>query len=253
MEITVSIPLAFLGGLASFLSACVLTVVPGYLVVVLASALKREEVVALPWRSALGDAVPFLIGFGIIFLTLGLSSTSVGVSINRSLPLLSRIGGLWVIALGIPLLGIRERFAPRVRVSGDKPNPSAWRKLGRQTAVGLTGVIFGAGWTPCIGPVLASILLFTSLDATVVGGFGRLFVYGVGLTLPFLGLGLVAHRLVSRVWINGELSSARKGRWARVVAGTVMVLLGVSMLTGHYSSITASLADLGQLVDLEVS
>ena len=117
------------------------------------------------------------------------------------------------------------------------------------TAVGsfVVGAAFGAGWTPCIGPVLGSILLYASLEATMVQGMGLLTAYALGLGIPFI---------LSSVSFNWLITGSMRARkWMAVLqrlAGTVLIVIGLLMLTGRFASLTAFLAGMGQVSNLEI-
>jgi cytochrome c-type biogenesis protein len=243
MEIQISYPLAFAAGLVSFLSPCVLPVVPSYVAFV--SGLTLEELKdghGAARRAAVLHSVLFVVGFALVFMTLGLVATAVGGPIADALPWLSRIGGLAVTLFGLWLMGLL---------------PFSWldrevRPHGPRSAVGpvgsvLVGAAFGAGWTPCIGPILASILLYTGLEATMMEGMGLLGAYALGLGIPF-----VAASSALNLFLAG---AGHARRWLvplRRIAGLVLVIVGILMLTGRFAALTGALAGMGQLIDLEM-
>lgn len=244
MDITISYPLAFLAGLVSFLSPCVLPVVPGYITFVSGVTLQDLEAGDVPGtrRQAALHATVFGLGFGVVFMTLGATATAFGQSFAQWLPTLSRIGGGLIALFGLYLLGVL-RFGPlsrerRVHLS---------RKPAGILGTFLVGITFGAGWTPCIGPVLGSILLFAGLEQTVLQGTLLLGTYGLGLALPFVG---------SAVLINWFLAGVRRIRqhlpWIERIAGATLLVMGILMITGHFALLNAYLADLGQLINLEL-
>ena len=164
-------------------------------------------------------------------------------ALRRSLPLLQQLGGLVIAGFGLSLLGVlrlpvllRER---RVHLAS--------RPAGMAGSV-LVGVAFGAGWTPCIGPVLASILLYAGMQATMGRGLLLLLAYACGLGVPFV---------VAAVGFNWWLASARRlTRWLRPLelgAGAVMVTVGVLLFTGRFAVLSNFLAGLGQFVTLGLS
>ncbi len=223
----VSFGLAFVAGLASFLSPCVLPVVPGYVSFVTGATL--DEL-----RSAHGDAVRrqaavhaalFVLGFSLLFIVLGASATALGTVVRRALPLIQQIGGAVIVLFGLYMLGLIR--APlllrewRVQLAA-KP-------AGRVGSV-IAGVAFGAGWTPCIGPVLATILLYAGMRATVLHGAALLATYSLGLGLPFF---------VAAVAFNWFLSRTRMlRRWLVPIeraAGAVMVVAGALLFTGRFA------------------
>ena len=240
----ISLPFAFLAGLVSFLSPCVLPVVPAYLSFV--SGLSMEELskgsAATARRTAALHAALFILGFLLVFMTLGASATAAGQAFNRMLPTITRVGGVIVIVFGILLLDW-VRMPPLAR---DLRVHLQTKPSGAVGSV-VVGVVFGAGWTPCIGPILATILLYASMEATVMRGTVLLAVYGLGLGVPFL---------VAAIAFNGFLTSLEVfRRWARPiqrVAGILLVVIGVLLVTGRFATVSASLADLGQWIDLEL-
>jgi len=244
MDVTVSFPLAFAAGLVSFLSPCVLPVVPSYVAFV--SGLTLEELRDGSSRSARRSAVVhsllFVGGFTAVFMTLGWAATSAGQAFAHLLPWLNRAGGLALVVFGLYLAGLlrvpglsrefRVHFASR---------PSGW------TGSFLVGVAFGAGWTPCIGPVLASILLYAGMEATRGEGTALLAAYAAGLGVPFVA---------ASAMFNGFLASLHQVRRWMVplgrLAGAVLALVGLMMVTGSYATLAGALAGLGQLINLEM-
>jgi len=237
VEVQVSLPLAFGAGAVSFLSACVLPVVPGYLGFVAALTLDERAEASVPRarRGALDHSVLFMAGFGLVFLSLGLVPTRLGPPIAWALPWLQRTGGLLVVLYGVHLLGAfgttARHFGRRTRAAGSLA----------------TGIAFGAGWTPCIGPVLGSILLYVTLGETTAQGLLLLLTYALGLSVPFL---------LTSMGLNWPLAGSRAVEsWAvplRQAAGALLMALGVALVTGWFARLTAFLAGLGQLINLEL-
>ena len=243
MEVQVSFPLAFAAGVASFLSPCVLPVVPSYVAFV--SGLTLEELKdghRRARRAAVLHSVLFVLGFSVVFMTLGLVATAVGGPIARALPWLSRVGGLAVTLFGLWLLGL----LPLGWLERERRPMAPSRAVGPVASV-LVGAAFGAGWTPCIGPILASILLYTGLESTMMEGMGLLGAYALGLGIPFVA---------ASAGLNLFLAGAdRARRWLvplRRAAGAVLVLVGILMLTGRFAALTGALAGMGQLIDLDM-
>src|SRR5512143_1211234 len=173
----VGVAIAFGAGLASFLSPCVLPLIPSYITFITRMTL---DDVQRPRRLAFIHALLFVFAFSLIFLALGASATLLGRLLVTYRAWISRVGGLLVLAFGLYLLGIfkvgifaRER---RFHVT-DKP-------LGYLGTV-IVGIAFGAGWTPCIGPILGGILTYTATQDSLLRGISLLFAYSMGLALPF--------------------------------------------------------------------
>ena len=237
---SLSFGLAFVAGLVSFLSPCVLPLVPSYVTFVTGMTLDELTTngrTAARRRAALHSLL-FVLGFAMVFVALGATATALGVTLRRALPLLQEIGGVVIAAFGLSMLGVlrlsslmRER---RVHLSS-KPAGLAGSVL--------VGVAFGAGWTPCIGPVLASILLYAGMEATMTRGMLLLTAYSIGLGIPFL---------VAAVGLNWYLAGARRVmRWLRpleLAAGVMLVVIGVLLFTGKFTVLSSFMAGLGQLV-----
>jgi cytochrome c-type biogenesis protein len=245
MHVTVSFPLALAAGLASFLSPCVLPVVPAYLVFVTGLSLDelRAGTVAAARRTALVQSVLFVLGFAAVFMTMGWAATSLGRVVGRALPWLDRAGGVLLMALGLYLAGLVRApgLAREIRVHLTSRPSGAVGSL-------VLGIAFGAGWTPCIGPVLASILLYASVDTTRTQGTLLLGTYALGLGLPFV---------VASVAFNAFVTGTeRVRRWSvglERAAGVALVIVGLAMVTGGFARVAAFLAGLGQLINLETS
>ena len=242
--IGISLPLAFLAGLVSFLSPCVLPLVPSYIVFV--SGMTLDELsegtrAGARWAAALHAAL-FGLGFLLVFMTLGATATAAGQAFNRFLPIMSRLGGGLVIVFGLYLSGVLRlpAMAREWRVHMAKKPAGAMGSLA-------VGIVFGAGWTPCIGPILATILFYAANEATVLEGTTLLGVYGLGLALPFF---------VAAVGFNWFLTSlTAMQRWVgplQKVAGIILVVVGILLLTGNFATISARLADMGQWINLEI-
>lgn len=240
-ETSVSLSLAFIAGLASFLSPCVFPLVPSYVTFVTGMTLDELDGTARARGRAALHAVVFVIGFALVFIALGATATAFGASLRRRLPLLQQAGGALVVLFGLYLVGalrlrafMRER---RVHVAS-KPAGLAGSLL--------VGVAFGAGWTPCVGPVLASILLYAGTKETMTRGTLLLATYALGLGIPFV---------IAAVGVSRFLVSAQRLRpWLRpmeIATGVVLIAVGVLLLTGQFNSLTAFLAGFGQLINLE--
>lgn len=244
MNVDVSFGLAFAAGLVSFLSPCILPVVPSYLAFITGLTLDelRDGGSGAARRAAVLHSILFMVGFGAVFMTLGWAATAFGRGLSQWLPWINRVGGVALIAFGLYLAGVLRLPAlsreVRVQLSERPAGP-----LGSL----LVGVAFGAGWTPCIGPILASVLLYAGLESTQLHGTLLLGTYALGLGIPFV---------VAAVAFNWFLAGAQKARaWIvplERTAGALLVLVGIMMLTGTLARLTSYLAGLGQLINLEM-
>lgn len=219
---SLGIALAFTAGLLSFLSPCVLPLIPSYVTFI--TGLSLEDVQKAR-RSALTHAALFVLGFTLIFLALGATATALGQLLNYQRVWISRIGGALIIVFGLYMLGAfnvslfsRER---RVHIA-DKP-------VGYLGTV-LVGVAFGAGWTPCIGPILGTILTYAASAADLSRGLWLLLAYSLGLAVPFLLSAFAVERFL-------DVFTRLKGRmiWVTRVSGILMIAIGVLMITNYFT------------------
>jgi cytochrome c-type biogenesis protein len=219
---SVGLAVAFLAGVLSFLSPCVLPLVPSYVSFI--TGLSLDEVGERRW-TALTHALLFILGFTVIFVALGATATGLGRLLNYNQVWLERVGGILIILFGIYLLGgFRWMFLERERRVHIQDKP-----LGYLGSV-LVGLAFGAGWTPCIGPILGSILLYTSTQASLREGMVLLLVYSLGLAVPFLLAAVAVERFIE--WFR---------RYRRFIplttrlSGALLVAVGLLVATGYFS------------------
>ena len=229
MTSNVTLSAAVLAGLLSFLSPCVLPLVPPYLTFIAGSGL--EELVEGGERRAERDtliaAVLFVLGFSTVFVALGATASVVGQTVRQHLPLLSALAGLAIIGMGLHFLGLfrfnllyREK-----RVSVEKP-------IGLWGAY-VMGLAFAFGWTPCIGPILAAILTVASSEATVAHGATLLAAYSLGLGLPFLLAALAMEPFI----VFMKRFKQHFGKVEKVVGG-LLVVTGLLFLTGGIQTVS---------------
>ena len=231
MTESVGLPLAFGAGILSFLSPCVLPLIPSYVSFI--TGLSLEDAGARRW-TAVTHAVFFVLGFTLIFVALGASATALGGLLRFHRIWLERIGGVLIILFGLYLLGVFQWGAlARERRIHLQNKPVGY--LGSA----LVGLAFGAGWSPCIGPILGAVLTYTSATATLGQGMGLLLAYSLGLGLPFLLAALLVDRFIG--WFQ------RYRRFIPLVnriAGIVLVVVGVLLLTGYFSLLATWLQQL---------
>lgn len=221
---------AFAAGLVSFLSPCVLPLVPGYVSFMtgLSPAQLDER------RGRLSDVlVPsllFVLGLTIVFVTLGATASALGAVLSAYKGLLARAGGVFILAMGFLMLGVIK--VPWLYGEA-RIDPVRARSFGRGAALVL-GMAFGFGWTPCVGPVLASILALASESASVSRGAALLLAYALGMGVPFVAVGLFFGRLKGAVrWMSRHALGVNRA------AGALLMVLGALILTGRIAAVAA--------------
>jgi cytochrome c-type biogenesis protein len=224
----VGIAIAFTAGLLSFLSPCVLPLVPSYVTFI--TGLSVEDVTKSR-RLAVVHALLFISGFTLIFLLLGAGATTLGYVVKSNRIWLARIGGALIIVFGLYLLGVLNigAFARERRVHlADKP-------VGYLGSV-LVGIAFGAGWSPCIGPILGAILTYTASEADLQRGMVLLLSYSMGLAVPFLAAAFAVDwflKVFAR--FKGYLGYVQK------VAGVLLIAVGILMVTNYFTILATML------------
>ncbi|MGH1479278.1 MAG: cytochrome c biogenesis CcdA family protein [Geminicoccales bacterium] len=225
----------FLAGVISFLSPCVLPLVPGY-VSYIAGGTSKPATGIIPkntrWLS-IALSLLFIIGFSTVFVGLGASATAFGQLLIGYRYELNIVGGIIVITFGVFMLGfaiipvMQREFRFHLDIPGGKP-VSAY----------VLGLAFGFGWTPCIGPILGAILTASAASASVGEGVALLLIYSAGLGVPFLLAAAFTDRLTRKLRSVGRL-----GRRLHQIAGLVLIVMGTAMITGHLSTFSYWLLD----------
>jgi cytochrome c-type biogenesis protein len=218
----------FIAGIISFLSPCVLPLVPGYLSYIAGQSMADSTISrALIVRArAVGLSACFVLGFATIFVILGASATTLGQALISYRYELNLIGGVIVIGFGLFATGLLRPSWLQRDFRFDVVLPG-----GRPVAAYVLGMAFAFGWTPCIGPMLGAILTVSAASATVAKGVTLLAVYSLGLGVPFLLVAVFTGGLLARLKSIGRL-----GRLLHILAGGVMVLMGAAMITGQLSA-----------------
>jgi len=227
---------AFAAGVISFLSPCVLPLVPGYVSYVAGgSAADGEASRGLSLRlSALGLSLCFVLGFSTVFVALGASATALGQLLLSYRYELNIVGGAVIILFGLFVTGLL-RWSWMMR----DVRFHAALEGGRPLSAYVLGLAFAFGWTPCIGPILGAILTVSAATATVAGGVALLGIYSLGLGVPFLLAAMFTDVLARRLKTVG-----RFGRLLQILAGGAMVLMGLAMITGQMSVMAYWLLDM---------
>jgi cytochrome c-type biogenesis protein len=222
---------AFAAGLLSFLSPCVLPLVPSY--VGFLTGMTLPEVTGRR-RVALTHALLFVGGFSLVFILLGASATALGRALNYYQVWLQRIGGALIILFGLICLGVFN-----LRVLSQERRLHLERKPVGYLGSLLVGMAFAAGWTPCIGPVLGAILGLAATSTDVSRGMLLLAVYSAGLALPFL---------VAAVAVDSFLDWFQRFRrflpWVMRISGVMLVFVGILLFTGEFTRLAGWLQGL---------
>ncbi|HVC08734.1 MAG TPA: cytochrome c biogenesis protein CcdA [Elusimicrobiota bacterium] len=222
---------AFIAGVASFLSPCVLPLIPGYLSLMsglsledLAKDSSRGQVAA---KAGLGSLF-FVLGFSLVFTLLGASASSVGSFLVSSLPALDKVAGVLIMLFGLHIMGVlpikwlyyERRFSSR----GISPG---------YAGSFLMGLAFAFGWTPCIGPILGAILALAATQKTAAQGMALLCVYSLGLGVPF-----IASAFGMNIFLQFFARYKRYIRWGEVLAGAFLVFMGALVFSRHLGLIS---------------
>ncbi|HAM52520.1 MAG TPA: cytochrome C biogenesis protein [Nitrospiraceae bacterium] len=234
----ISFPLAFLAGVLSFLSPCVLPLVPSYVSFItgisfedLTEGVDRKKI----RRLTVTNSLSFVLGFSTVFMGLGTSSSSIGRFFFAYQEWIRIIGGIIIIFFGLFVAGfLKIQFLTRDRKMHLSGKPAGY------VGTFLVGMTFAAGWTPCIGPMLGTILLYASTKGSAFYGFKLLAVYSLGLALPFFASSLA---------MNSFLSYSRKllkyMRVIMVVSGLLLIIFGIILLTNRLRELSSLMPNIG--------
>src|SRR3954464_11862845 len=226
----VSIPAALIAGLVSFLSPCVLPLVPPYLVYLTGATIEHvanDEGIKASKRAVMSAALMFVLGFSTVFVALGASASFIGGVIPARSAQFSILAGIVIIIMGLHFLGLtRIGFLMREgRLTAPKP-VGLWGAY-------VMGLAFAFGWTPCIGPILAAILSVAAAEATVTRGAMLLAVYSAGLGIPFLLAAFMIEQFSSLFKrMKHHLQNVERAM------GVLMVVTGIGFLTGAVSAVS---------------
>src|SRR3990170_2025658 len=228
---SISLFLAFSAGLFSFLSPCVLPLVPSYVSYItglsfedLTNKTERTDIL----KTTVFNSLLFILGFSVVFISLGASASYIGKVMVSYQEIIRKVGGVIIIIFGFFIMGILKlNFLQVEKKMHIKTKPAGY--------VGsfLVGIAFAAGWTPCVGPILGSILLYASTSGSVATGIKLLTIYSIGLALPLF---------ISAIAINSFLSYFKKfHKYIRIItiaSGILLVFLGILIYTNSLSLIT---------------
>ncbi len=221
---------AFVGGFLSFISPCVLPLIPGYLSFV--SGVSMEEfrggtATAGSRRQLLFSSLAFVAGFSLVFIALGASASAVGEFLMSRLPLLGKIAGVLIIIFGLHTMGVfRLRF-----LEAEKRVHTQRKPAGLFGAM-LVGIAFAFGWTPCIGPILGGILVMAGRQETIGDGVKLLSVYSAGLGIPFLLTALAMNH-----FFRASARIRKHYHAIEVASGVLLIAIGVLIYTNQFTII----------------
>jgi cytochrome c-type biogenesis protein len=226
-----SFMVAFVAGLLSFLSPCVLPLVPSYVGFITGMTLPE---VSGRRRAALLHALLFVAGFSLVFVLLGASATALGRALNYYQVWLQRVGGVLIIIFGFLCLGVFK-----VGILNQERRIHLEHKPVGYLGSALVGVAFGAGWTPCIGPVLGAILGLAATTSDVTRGMQLLAVYSAGLALPFLLAAIAVESFLD--WFQ---RFRRYLPWVMRLSGVILIVVGVLLVSGEFTRLAGWLQGL---------
>ncbi|WMM25305.1 cytochrome c biogenesis protein CcdA [Tissierella sp. MB52-C2] len=211
----VSIPIAFGAGFLSFFSPCILPLIPAYIMYI--TGVDMEDELEKKRLFALTRTFGFIIGFTIIFMIMGTSASFLGKIFVKNKEAFSKISGIIIILFGLNMMGILK-----LRFLNFERRAKAPKKVTNWFSSILMGMAFAAGWTPCFGPVLASILMYAGGASTISKGIYLLLVYSIGMAIPFI---------LTALFINGFTRLMNKAdkfmKYIPIISGLIMVVFGL--------------------------
>jgi len=229
----VSVVTAFVFGIISFVSPCVLPIVPGYLSFISGYSFDEMSRSARPelFKKVTINSLLFVLGFSVIFVALGASATVIGRFLLDKLNLFSKIAGIVIIVFGFHMVGLFK-----INFLNYEKRFHAGKKIGLLGSF-IAGLAFAFGWTPCIGPVLAAILAIAAQQDTIGKGIILLSVYSLGLGIPFL---------VSSLSINAFLGFFKRFkryiRWVEITGGVLLIVVGILIMTNNLTVLSGYFA-----------
>jgi cytochrome c-type biogenesis protein len=223
----VGIPLALAAGLVSFLSPCVLPLVPGYLSTVI--GVTPVELKGVGARRVLVPSVLFIVSFSLIFILLGLSATAIGSALNTHKHALEQVGGILIIAMGAIFLA-----TPFVRALNREWHPESLMRLAGRGGPLIAGAAFAIAWTPCTSITLGAILTQAAISHSAAHGALLLAFYSAGLAIPFLLIALAFERATNTLAVVKRHFPIVIG-----VGGAIMIALGLLILTGEFTMLNS--------------
>ncbi|MBN1592696.1 MAG: cytochrome c biogenesis protein CcdA [Candidatus Coatesbacteria bacterium] len=221
---------AFLAGLASFISPCILPIVPSYLAFITGlslSDLTAEKKSAKIRKTTVISTLCFIMGFSVVFVSLGAGASKIGLLLQQHMEIISKVAGVIVVIFGLFIMGVLKlNFLSKHKQLEVKSKPAGY--IGSF----FIGIAFSLGWTPCVGPILGAILLVASQSDTVWAGIYLLCFYSLGMAVPFFLTSIAVDSAL------GYFTKLKKHmRKINIAAGILLILVGIMIFTGSLSSI----------------
>ncbi|MBK5274259.1 MAG: sulfite exporter TauE/SafE family protein [Desulfuromonadales bacterium] len=228
---------AFIAGLLSFLSPCVLPLIPSYITYITGLSfvdLQEEHPSHKVRQTAMLHSLAFILGFTVVFVLLGASATYLGSFLNQHAGILRKAGGILLLLFGVHVTGLLP-----LRILMGEKRVTLHRKPAGYVGTFLVGLAFAAGWTPCIGPILAAILMVAATEENVSHGIILLLIYSLGLGIPFFLSSLAMHQFI--------VTFQRFKKYIRlfeICTGVFLVIIGVTIYFNWLSRFSALVSDL---------
>lgn len=215
--------LLFIEGIVTFISPCILPMVPMYITYFMGSDGEKNK------NKALVNSIGFVLGFTFIFTLLGAATSTVGVLFNKHIEEINLISGVFIVILGLNYIEILNiKFLQRsLKLKGNFIK----KKFNLFSSV-LFGIVFGIGWTPCVGPFLGSALMIATNSKHLVQGVFMLILYSLGLGIPFVVSALLIDSLR-----NTFDFIKRNYRLINKISGSLLIIIGIMMMTGHFNAV----------------
>lgn len=224
----VSIPMAFIAGFLSFFSPCILPLIPAYIMYMTGTVIE-DELKKRKWL-ILNRTLGFVLGFTIIFIIMGMSASAVGRIFVKHKDVFTKLSGTLIIFFGLNMLGVFK-----LNFLQSEKRMKSPKKMNNWFSSVLMGIAFAAGWTPCFGPILASILIYAGSEATVTKGLFLLLTYSIGMAIPFILTALFIN--VFNKFLN---KSEKIIKYISRISGVILIVFGLIILfnkIGYISSI----------------
>jgi cytochrome c-type biogenesis protein len=229
MDWSLLIP-SFIAGILMFFAPCTLPLIPAYIGIISGTTVDPRAAPGQPRQlhwSVVKSGLFFAIGFTLVFLVLGTIFSYIGTNLIAHRPILTRIGGACIIAFGVIMLGSFN--IPFFRATKRFPLPKSLQP-GKPLSAFIVGLTFGFGWSPCIGPILGTVLFLASTSATALSGMFLMLIFSLGITIPFLIVALV----IGHAW-KFLAGIRRAGHWITGISGIFLIGIGILLLTNSFS------------------